>query len=253
LLGVLGFVRRLGDDILDTIYPPRCVVCGITTESAGRFCPLCDQELREHEDRPQCLHCAAPVAATDLPCQRCGDAGYRLFDRVVRLAAFEPPMGRLIHRLKFYHSWTLAELLTERAVRLPRVQEVLDETDVLVPVPLHPWRHRLRGFNQAEVIATRLRALSKRPIVHALLRHRRTAAQSLQTSRAARFRNVRDAFVCCRPKSVRGKRVLLIDDVITTGATLRAAAQALEPAGPAKINVFTLAAVDPKGRAFEYV
>jgi ComF family protein len=248
---VLGLVKRFRDDLLETLYPPCCVVCRAGIVS-GRFCDACEFDLREAEGRPQCRRCAAPVAASDLPCQRCGGQGYRLFESVVRLAVFEPPLAGLIHRLKFYHSWTLAEVLAERALELDRMQAVLKRTDVLVPVPLHAWRQTVRGFNQADVIAMRLRAATGLSVARVLLRHKRTAAQSQQTSRAARFRNMRDAFVCVAPDSVAGRRVLLIDDVITTGATLRAAAQAMESAKPAAINVFTLAAVDPKGAAFEY-
>ncbi|HEY0008179.1 MAG TPA: hypothetical protein VGB55_05620, partial [Tepidisphaeraceae bacterium] len=106
-----------------------------------------------------------------------------MFDSVVRLAIFDDPLKRLIHRLKFYHGWSIGELLADRAIAVPRVRELLARTDALVPVPLHPWRQITRGFNQADVIAQRLGRLSKRPVRRAAIRLRATEAQTLQTSR----------------------------------------------------------------------
>jgi ComF family protein len=176
-----------------------------------------------------------------------------LFDTVVRMAVFEDPIRMLVHRLKFYHGWSIGELLAQRAMRLPRVQHVLAHADVLVPVPLHPWRHVTRGFNQADVFATRLARLTGHRVRHPVIRVRHTAAQSLQTSKAARLKNLRNAFALVSPRSIRGQRLVLVDDVMTTGSTLKSFANVLRAASPKSMSVLTIAMGDAKGYAFEAV
>jgi ComF family protein len=115
--------------------------------------------------------------------------------------------------------------------------------DMLVPVPAH-WRRRLwRGFDQAEVLARELSRRTGIPAVRALRRKRHTDPQAGLTRRQRR-ENIRGCFQTAAPEAVRGRRVLLIDDVLTTGATVNAAAAALKQAGAAHVAVFTLARAD---------
>lgn len=179
--------------------------------------------------------------------------GFRLFDEVVNLGVYADPLRPLVHRLKFYHGWAAGEILADRAVALPRVRELLRHTDVLVPVPLHGWRQIVRGFNQAEVIARRLGRAGRVPVRSPVVRLRHTQAQSLLTNRLDRLRNLSGAFAVTRPAVLRGRRVTLVDDVMTTGATLKAMARAVGTADPLAINVFTIALADPTGHTFEAV
>ncbi|MGC4031007.1 MAG: ComF family protein [Tepidisphaeraceae bacterium] len=195
----------------------------------------------------------APLAMVDAHCQRCLGRGYRLFDEVVNLGVYSDPLRPLVHRLKYYHGWTLGELLADRAMNVPRVRDVLSQTDVLIPVPLHGWRQLVRGFNQADVIARRLGKLAGVRVRKPAIRLRHTAAQSLQTNRLDRMRNLSGAFAVTRPGVLKGRRVTLVDDVMTTGSTLKALARAVATAGPEAINVFTIALADPTGHDFEAV
>jgi predicted amidophosphoribosyltransferase len=123
---------------------------------------------------------------------------------------------------------------------------------------MHPWRQVLRGFNQAELLArslVRARSLettiqksrtTPTPIVRALRRVKWTASQTSQHSLAARARNVRDAFELVDQQAVAGRSVLLVDDVMTSGSTLRVCARAIRHAKPVEINAIVLAAADPR-------
>ncbi|MGN6507369.1 MAG: ComF family protein [Tepidisphaeraceae bacterium] len=249
---MLKFASQFFEQTLQLAFPPRCVACGTFTE-AGRFCEACDDALKALERRSQCVQCGAPVALDGAPCQRCRGRGYRLFDQVVNMGVFADPIKPLIHRLKYYHGWSVGEVLAERCGALPRVRALLAETEVLVPVPLHGWRQIARGFNQAAVIASRLAAMHRLRVRHPAIRLRATKAQSLQTSHDARVRNLRDAFALVRGRSIFDQRVVIVDDVMTTGATVKSLARALTTAKPASISVLTLAIADPKGHSFEAV
>jgi ComF family protein len=250
---MLATLSDLSRDLIDLVFPGKCAACGVAVDRGHRFCADCDYALILMETREQCLACGAPVAFGGAVCQRCGGRGYRLFDRVVRLAIFDSPVRELVTRFKYYHGWPIGQLFADRAMRVDRVQALLSETDVLVPVPLHPWRQIVRGFNQADVFARRLSEHTHLPIARPAIRTRMTGHQTLIHSRAKRAKNLRQAFALVRPGSIHDKRITLIDDVFTTGSTLKNLAQALQPANPASISVLTIAMADPKGHAFEAV
>ena len=175
-----------------------------------------------------------------------------MFEQVSNLGVFADPLSNLIHRLKFAHGWTVGSLLADRAYRLPRVRALLEDIDVIAPVPLHWTRHIVRGFDQAHVFSRRLGKLSRKRLVYPVVRVRATPAQSLQ-KRADRMRNVRNAFGLVKPRSVEGLRVLVIDDVMTTGSTVKTFARVLKQGNPQSTSVLTIAMADPKGHAFEAV
>jgi len=172
---------------------------------------------------------------------------------VVRLAAFADPLKGAIHNMKYRRNWPLAEQLADRLWASAAVRQLLDGADVLVPVPLHRRRQIARGYNQAEVLARRLARLSGVKVARALLRVRATASQTNMPSRARREKNLRGAFALRSERAVASKRIVLVDDVMTSGATLRAAARALMTAKPRTIHALVLAAADPKGSDFQAV
>lgn len=171
---------------------------------------------------------------------------------VLRVGTFSAPLKDLIHQTKYSRQWGLAEHLAVRLVAQKSVLELLDHADVLVPVPLHFLRHFGRGFNQAEIIARQISRNSGKPVVRAVSRVRHTPSQT-QLTKEARRKNVRKAFRLLKPDSIRSKHVVLIDDVMTTGATLQAVARTLRPARPASISALVLAVADPKNRDFRSV
>ena len=230
--------------ILDLLFPHHCDACGRHAEQW--LCDECLSQLHEQCSEPRCDICGYPLHNAGEPCPQCLHRPGRLIRRTLRLTLHEGVARHLVHRLKFSRRWPLASSLAGLTYGQAYARQLLAETDIIVPVPLHWWRYWRRGFNQSALLADELAKLSHHRVVHALRRTRHTHAQSTLRSPTARLRNVKDAFAARAGKDIAGKRVLLIDDVTTTGATLRAAARALHHLNPAHVNALVLTMADPR-------
>jgi ComF family protein len=173
--------------------------------------------------------------------------GWANFERVVRLAPFTGPVRAMIHHLKYHKNWGLGEALADRLLEREGAKALLQETEVVVAVPLHWRRHLPRGYNQAEVIARRLAGRCGLKMARPVKRVRHTQTQTHQHSRAKREENLRGAFALRDGRAVVGKHVVIVDDVWTTGATMQAMARVLKGARPASISALVVATADPKG------
>ena len=202
--------------------------------------PLCDGCARDYFDAglPRCSVCALRLPATGVQA-RCGNClrAVPRFDRTLVLADYAPPVDRMIIALKFGGRLPLAasfgRLLSRAAA------QALREADAICAVPLAFERHSGRGFNQAQEIARRVAADSGRPLrTDILLRTRHTSAQ-MDLPLDERRRNVRGAFVA--RGDLAGMRVAVVDDVMTTGATLDEVAAALKAAGAASVTNLVVA------------
>jgi ComF family protein len=243
--------RLIATRLLDLCYPGVCTICQSFCDSPGPLCESCDQSFIELHSASACPKCAAPVAQPGAPCPWCLGKGLYPFANIARLAVYEPPLRELIHAMKYHGRWPLAESLAQRLVAHPPARALLDRADCLIPVPLHFRRHWHRGYNQADVLARRLAAYRRIPVLHPVRRIRDTPTQT-DLSQKARHENVKNAFRLkrFRTSSIAGKSLLLIDDVMTTGATLQAVARTLLPAKPASISVLVLSIADPRHRHF---
>ncbi|HMB96719.1 MAG TPA: ComF family protein [Tepidisphaeraceae bacterium] len=239
--------------LIDFCYPPICAACNESNPIALPLCPKCANQLSTLAQAPACISCGMPVAERDAPCPRCLGEGMRPLERIARLTVFDEPVRHLIHQIKYHGKWTLAEFLANRLNQQRSVERILREADLLVPVPLHPWRHFSRGFNQAELIARRLGKLSRVKVASPLIRLKNTHTQTFTRAKDQRFDNLRDAFGLLRPKQVRDKHVVLIDDVMTTGATLTSAARCIFQAEPASVCAIVVAVADWRRRDFKAV
>jgi ComF family protein len=177
----------------------------------------------------------------------------RPFERIARLSVFDEPARHLIHQVKYTGQWTTAEFLAERLWCQPSVQEILREADLLAAVPLHPWRQMSRGFNQAELIARRLGKIRGIKVASPLVRLKNTQTQTLFHSREKRLENLRDAFALSNAKQIRDKHVVLVDDVLTSGATLASAGRVGMEAEPASLCAIVVAVADSRRRNFETI
>jgi ComF family protein len=220
--------------MLDLLLPPRCAGCG---ERESWLCPACAAGLAPLGDR-RCRLCAAPLGGDVTLCADC----YRdppPLERVQAAFRHEGLARELVLDLKYRGHRHLAPVLGELlAASAPRAVEGVDG---LVPVPLHPQRRRERGFNQSELLAEELGRRLRLPLVASSLRRTRDTAQQTGLSPGERRANVRGAFAV--EGRLDGQRLLLVDDVCTTGATLYACARALRGAGAAAVAaaVFTRA------------
>lgn len=234
--------RGVARALLHLLLPASCLGCGDPLFSAAPLglCAPCRGKLAR-VGRSACGVCSGPLDAFEPPPgDRCGACRERppAFDRLLALWTYRPPLDAVIQGLKFrrldYLGRHLALALADG------FGEALDGFDAIVPVPLH-WRRRLaRGYNQAERIASPLAARLGLPLVPALRRARRTPPQT-SLGKAERLANLRQAFRVPRPGRVRGLRLLLVDDVATTGATLDMAAAALKRAGAGGVTAVVAA------------
>ena len=235
--------RQLAQGMLQLVFPAVCGACGqsLNPEESG-FCWACRSVLTT-DPFPACPRCAAsvgPHAQVEDGCPQCRQLHFH-FEKVVRLGPYDGLLRELVLRLKHSMGETLAELLGELWAENAnaRLREI--GADVVIPVPLHWWRRFRRGYNQSEALASRLAArmrLSCRPGWLRRIRH--TPQQTAQTP-SDRNENVRGAFRARSWARLRGRTVLLVDDVLTTGSTCNEAARALRSAGAAKVVVAVLA------------
>jgi ComF family protein len=196
-----------------------------------------------------------PLATHGAPCPHCLGKGVPHFERIIRLGVFEHPLKHLVHQMKYHKHWVLGEYLADKLADTERAKGLLTETDALVPVPLHFRRHVARGYNQADVIARKLGGGGRKiRVVHALRRTRDTETQTHLPSHDKRVENVRGAFALRRAaKHLRGRHVVVVDDVTTSGSTLQEIARTLKEAEPASLCAIVLAIADRKGRGFEVI
>ncbi|MDP9172375.1 MAG: hypothetical protein M3O30_00725 [Planctomycetota bacterium] len=175
------------------------------------------------------------------------------FERIVALGAFRDPLRQLVHHMKYHHRWPVAEVLADRLLAQDRVQALLTQTDRLVAVPLHWSRQIARGYNQAEAIAGYLSRKVKIRLSHPVVRLKNTDRQTTTHSRALRADNLRYAFGLINAKAIRGQRVTIVDDVMTTASTLKSIARAIAQGEPASISAIVVAAADPRRQDFQAI
>jgi ComF family protein len=180
---------------------------------------------------PLCGICGQPVDPADLP-HGCRGASAAL-TTISAVGAYMGPLRDAVHALKYHGRHGVAATLA--ALLAPAVAPLLHEGDLLVPVPLHPTRERARGYNQSAILASELQYLLPVEVTAAALRRTRATADQTALSAVQRAANVRGAFTA-QADVVSGRRVWLLDDVYTTGATLRAGAWALRVAGAREVR-----------------
>lgn len=238
----------------DFCYPGVCANCDAASPGGAILCGECTVKLAALVDAASCDRCAMPLSAPGAPCPYCQGRGMRPFERMLGLGVFEDPLKHVIHLAKYHRRWPLAEILADRLVASERVKGLLTETDVLVPVPLHRRRQLLRGYNQADVIARRISKVCGIKVINAAKRIRSTETQTHLHSQEKRAANVRGAFAL-RPaaRQLVAKHVVIVDDVMTTGSTLRELGRLLKHAAPASLSTLVLAVADPRGRGFEAI
>jgi ComF family protein len=245
-------VTRLARDVLDFCYPHRCARCEAVADQSF-LCERCDNDLRALQSRPLCPLCAMPVGEPGGACPYCEGSGLRNFGRVAALGTYRDPLRHLIYAIKYHGRWPVAERLADRLLEQEGVKNVLARADCLVAVPLHRFRQVIRGFNQAEVIARRLARRCGLQYSRPAVRLRNTETQTHLHSRAKREENLKDAFGLVRGWPIRNLHVVVVDDVMTTGATLQSFARTLAPAEPASLSAIVLAVADPLGQDFQAI
>lgn len=234
--------RSLAGGLLQLVYPNLCWACGTSIgEEPGGFCADCRTALTTdpHETCPRCSSTVGPYAITESGCLQCRGDSFA-FDNAVRLGPYEGLLRDVILRMK--HDEGLAERTGQLWADKAHARLGDFQPDVIIPVPLHWTRQWQRGFNQSHMLARALAARLRTPCrPYWLKRIRRTPPQAHAPGPTARRENVHGAFALGRYAAVKGKTVLLVDDVLTSGSTASEAARPLRKAGASRIVVAVLA------------
>lgn len=192
-----------------------------------------------------CPRCGRPCASAASTCGLCG-APLSLA-RVRALGMYQEPFRKVIHALKYSEKTALAEILGGGLALLASQDPLLTDADAICAVPLHPARLRERGFNQSELLAAVVSRETGIPLERLLRRCRNTKTQTAQKDNEARRKNLKGAFKLMPSVELAGRRVIVVDDVCTTGATLDAAAQPLIAAGASAVYGLVVAAPGASG------
>jgi len=235
------------------VFPAFCRQCGVQllTEENGYFCPGC-WERSPRVVRPFCSGCGLPHpemrgfgSRANYPCATCRDTPNTEINRIYGAARYEDAVADAVKLLKFHGKRRLAGPLAEVMAAFAEAEMDLGEYGALVPVPLHRVRQRARGFNQSALLAEELARLFPGMTVDASLRRIRPTRTQSRLTREERLANVRGAFAV-EGDTLAGKRVLLIDDVITTAGTVTECARVLKRAGAESVDVFAVALSAPR-------
>ena len=237
-------ITTLSDSVLSVIFPRKCVVCGggVEHHAAGPACARCWAETRIFAlGEPLCEKCGAPLfERSGTAYLRCGECREHEYERAFSVGIYEKALAAVIVSLK--REPHIPRRLVEEIGRVIDGRPEIGEATVLIPVPLSRQRLRERGFNQASVVAQLVsKFLNVRVDEHSVGRSTHTHMHRGLMDRKAREASVAKAFEVLRPRLISGERVLLVDDVFTTGSTVSACAAVLKKAGAESVNVFTLA------------
>ncbi len=223
-------------------YPAACVVCTAPLESPGYLCATCRAKA-PRITAPFCAKCSEPFPAAIIGPFTCANCAHRTlhFDAAVASYRSRGIVRKLVHEFKYGQQRHLRHPLAAWLAETLHDVRLRDRHfDLIVPVPLHPARERERGFNQALLLAEELSRIASLPLRCVLDRIRYTTTQTAY-DRAERMENLHDAFRLRKNADVRGLRVLLIDDVLTTGSTLSECARVLKAAGAISVYAATAA------------
>ena len=238
-----SIARRLGRSALDLLFPPLCASCHTPAGEPYSLCGACWRAIA-FLDGPCCVQCGYPFDFDPGPGTRCGGCLARppAFDKARAVMRYDDKSRDLILAFKRADRLDLVPAFANWLMRAGR--PLLDEAELIVPVPLHRTRLWQRRYNQSALLAQELARRCGRAADPFLLEKvRQTPSQGAMPSAKARRRNVLGAFRVVNQPLLRGRTVLLIDDVYTTGATLEACARALKRSKVQRILVLTLARV----------
>ncbi|MEK9627666.1 MAG: ComF family protein [Nitrospinota bacterium] len=234
--------------VLNLFFPQNCIFCGGGLREGGEFlCRACFKDI-SFINSPMCSICGVPADISydfpreDFSCGLCRKSTYQ-FDHARSLGHYDTVLRELIHHFKYQKQLgVLSDIEDLLNIYFSKVTGNYSGFTVS-PIPLHFNKMRERGFDQAFLLARQVAGILHAPLESALLRRVSSTSTQVTKARAERAQNIKGAFEVNRPENVVGKKILLVDDVFTTGATANEAAKILKKSGAEKVYVFTLGRV----------
>ena len=225
--------KELWSGFLHLLYPELCVACGEDLPAAGGcFCFKCQLKLSTSD-----MHLLRDNEFTDRLWGKLnleGGAAMYYFTR-------KSPIQRALHQLKYHNKPDIGIKIGRMFGRKLRNSEIFNSVNAIIPVPLHPKKERLRGYNQSTMFAQGISEEMEIPVLSKALVRRAFTETQTKKKRMERFKNVGEVFVVNTPSLIQGKHLLLVDDVLTTGATLEVCGQALLAVPETRLSVATIA------------
>jgi ComF family protein len=227
--------------VSDLFFPNGCIVCGKATTNAN-ICPQCMYELN-HIEPPFCTKCGKPFTSNKGISHICYDCIKDKNKFIMSRAVFEynGATVKLIHRFKFGDQVNLSSFFSDELIKLYNIHFAAQGINAILPVPLSIRRLKHRSYNQTQLLAKRLSEKLSLPIFTQVLEKAKETPPQSRLSAEKRHENVKDAYRVTNNLLLKGKKVLLIDDVITTGATVNACTKALMRAGIKQVYVMAIA------------
>jgi len=244
---IAGLARRAAGGILDLVLPDVCAACHAADAGEFGLCQGCNLRLLELVVLPYCIRCGASlgpnVPAREDGCSACPQPLPR-FDRIVRLGPYADPLRVIVRELKYRRQDRMRRRLGAMLGQAVAARCLGPPLDLVLPVPMH-WRRRItRGYDHAGVLARAVAGELQIPVGDELARIRATPPQA-HLPRSRRLENVRGAFAVSHAASIQAARILLVDDVTTTGATANEAARTLLQAGASSVTLAVVCKSEP--------
>ncbi len=235
-----GVFKGLAGAVLDFVYPPYCCLCGSRLQEGERVvCEDCWEKVKPLQG-PFCPKCGYPIKPDVEGCLMCQQRGWS-FHRVGVLSNFQSPVQQLVHLLKYKGKRSVGTRLGAMLSQVLQDRPQWQGADLIIPVPLHKSRLRERGYNQSLLVAKALSEKLQKPLRPELLMRKRNTRSQTKLDVAQRVENVSGAFQVNHPEEIWGRRIILVDDVITTGATADACSRSLLDAGAKEVLVAAVA------------
>ncbi|MBN1824433.1 MAG: ComF family protein [Endomicrobiales bacterium] len=234
---ISGILKKLSS----VFFPLTCAACGrdLPHDDELRVCAECRKRI-ELIDGLFCNKCGTPLPDGGAHCYRCRKEEKKHFESIRSACRYEGLVRGLVHKFKYkgraYIDEYFGRLMTEVFER----EKLSGEIDAIVPVPMHPLKKYVRGYDQSELLAAKISRKTGKRVLNALRRKKRTKPQ-FALKKNERNRNVEGSFACVAPEEVSRKGILLVDDVVTTGATIEECAKTLKKSGAGKVYALTLA------------
>lgn len=237
-------MRRFLTGLADLIFPPRCIACSGLLDHSGEspFCGGCFSRFPFIKS-PLCPRCGVPYPADEDQDHLCGECitAQRPFRLARAVGRYEGGLLEVIQRFKYQGKTTLGGILGRLMAGFDDEQLHIGECSLIIPVPLHARRLRDRGFNQSVILARQIAGRHSLPLDFSTLRRTLYTEPQVNLGKEERGPNVRGAFAVTGSGRIRGEKILLVDDVYTTGSTVAECAAVLRKNGAADVSVLTLA------------